>query len=72
MTSSCSTDRQGPKFRLIAQVASKLFRLELKRGQICTKLNPCASFGVRDKAMKDYADVRVHFKYLPPWLADLR
>ena len=41
-------------------------RLELGRGQICTKLNPYAFFGVRDNAMTDYADVREHFKYSHP------
>ena len=33
-------------------------RLELGRGQICTKLNPYAFFGVRDNSMTVYADVR--------------
>ena len=57
---SCSADRhwQGPEFRLIAQVTSKICRLELRKGQISTKLNLCAFFGVRDNAMTVYADVR--------------
>ena len=33
-------------------------RLELGRGQICTKLNPYAFFGVRDNAIMVYADVK--------------
>ena len=53
-----SADGQGPKFRLFTQVTSKIFRLRLRRGQICRKLNPCALFGVRDNAITLYADVR--------------
>ena len=53
-----SADGQGPKFRLFTQVTSKKFRLRLRRGQICRKLNPCALFGVRDNAITLYADVR--------------
>ena len=55
---TCPEDRQEPKFLLIIEETSNVFKLELGRGQICTKLNPCAFSGVRDNSMTVYADVR--------------
>ena len=46
------------QFLLITEVTSKIFRLELERDQICTNLNPCAYFGVRDNTITVFADAR--------------
>ena len=56
---TCSADRQGPKFRLITQVTSKIFRLEMRRGQICTRSRIHVQMTIQRTSLVSWNDLTV-------------